>query len=262
MGWPELPEHRDERGAPLVDRPRAVQDAQHHGWTCSTVHGWTTWTRGTDKTDAFVAVTVATLPWMDAAALGTSGHMMLTVHEHQREDGQTGFVADDAATAVYLLGRVHELSGIPWAYTGGSTWCMGVRDRYFHRSGLRRQLPKNVRVPMLKLNNDPARGPVAPAFHTPDAGLRWANPAALAGGDHTGRYVIGYDAIGAHLATAARTSQAVNRLVELDAVEWDPGVAGLWQMEPGTFTVGDGAGPPVAGPAASSAPRGGPTPNR
>ncbi|MFE0270490.1 DUF927 domain-containing protein [Nocardiopsis alba] len=257
LGYPDYPERFGDTPPaelPMPDRPRVVADAALESWIVGSAgtDNWTTWTRGESKHPDQVAITVAALEWMDARLSGVTAHPMLTMH--MPEGGSEGDeVADTAADAVYLLGRVRELTGTPWAYTGGSTWCMGIRDQYLTRAGLRRpDLEKKVKEPKFKLHGRHYDGPLSPAYDVVDPALRWRDPSALEGGDHTRRWVIGYDMNMAHLGIAASAALAVNAVRELDDVEWDRGVHGLWLMDPVNDAYGDGQGPPLAGPAAST----------
>lgn len=264
LGYPDFPERFDPTltvdpaELPMPDRPRVIRDAAAAGWHVSAavgVDGWTTFTRGATKTPDQVAITVACLEWMDRQESGTAAHTMLTMHTDPADTSdEPDQWADTPDTAVYLLGRIRELTGTPWAYTGGSTWCMGVRDQYLQRNGLPLAgRDRKVAEPRFKMSPKPGEdGRRCPAFDTPDPGMKWRNPDALKGGKHSTRHVIGYDAIGAHLAAANRVPNAVNALREVEDAEWNPHVAGLWLMDPVNDAYGDGQGPPLAGPAAST----------
>lgn len=239
LGWPYDMERPADRDRPMVDRPRCVEQAAAHGWTTRTVGGWTTWERGERGTPAFSSVTVACLPWMDRRALGTGAAILLDAD-------------DDAGTASYLLARVASLVGVPFAYTAGSTFAMAVRARFYDRHGQTKQLKGKSRRPMMRLNNDEKRGPVCPAFLVPDGGMTWRRSGATTGDDHEARHVMGLDAIGQHLGTILSGSFGVDPLAEHAAVEFDPRIPGLWELQGGTFRLSED-GPGLAGPASTPA---------
>lgn len=236
LGWPFDMERKEDRARPMVDRPRCVEEAAAHKWTTGHVGGWTTWEKGKRQTDEFCTITVACLPWMDQRALKTSANILLDAD-------------DDAATAVYLLGRVAHLVGVPFAYSAGATWCMGLRSEYYDRHGMETATKK--RRPMMRLNHDPdpdavrKLGPVSPAFDIADGGMTWRRAGATDGDGHEVRHVMGLDAIGQHLGTQVSGLFGIDRLMPHEDAEWNPKVPGLWEIQAAPYTL-DAHGPSLA----------------
>lgn len=229
LGWPEEPEPKKAADWVMPDRPRCYQQAAQHSWfTSSPVGGWTTWERGKRYNRTYheeqgheldhVGLTVAVLPWMDNGYLGTSTEPGL----HHKED--------DAQSSCYMLTRMHQLLGHPWAYGAGSSMCMTMRSKWVQRNGRPRKI-EGGRPPLLVL---PGELDHYPGYSLPETGMSWTQPGAVDGGRHDERYVIGYDSIAQHAGMLSRL-YPLDRPELREDVEFDKNVPALWWLDQGPY---------------------------
>lgn len=201
IGYPEVPiSALPKAEARRAMRCRALAEAAEAGWKYSAAgaDAWTTFYG--DREDERPSITIVIPAWLETTEMDASGDVMLQP-DH------------DMVTAAFLLARWREVTGVPFAYTAGTTAL-----RLIHIT----HTQPGRRWPLFRWHD-----PDSPAGG--ERALIWSRP--LTDDEAAMGYVVGIDKRRAYLGAQISGDFCADRLIHTPPEGFDPSRAGYWLVQ-------------------------------